>query len=996
MLSASDESDPFVPRGILERTFVQARYLNSMHQWRKGTTVLMAEDVGQATGFYLAMARTQCLDGQGAHAEATLDSVWDYHKRFSNADKLSVIRVVCNILQEQNIYGSRSLIVDERVRSRFIRISVALAGQLNEDKVSQVEALALIKKSTNEDLIEATALKKQIAGLAKFIEEYKSKLLEENTFSQKGITEFKSHDLRKDDLSAVIAQVDRIPPNINVLLILTKLAQNLLGENLLLEAVTVCAYIRQYSLRLPRTKLSLNDNTSISEIFEKSLSDPDGLNSFVLDTTLQERKLQNYLTARKNVAAATFEEHFLSWSKGLGANIFGFTAPESTSNQEHFDQSMDLVIAHTLNYLADQLIHRNELEEACACSQMAVLTRIQAQRIDQRDVEDLSVIAASMLITKQYVKALKWLSDIRSTLQFSNYNAIWCQRLNTYSTLLEHLFGQLADEDCNLSRKSSLTISYVMVLYSRIGTVPHFDVLLNAVLDLITRADKSTLADVLKSFWKELNRLPIRKIVQDYVESLVSFTENSIDKTSANACYLEFLENPYSSEFKIKFFIPLLTRIIGEREVDGEEDSLTELPLVAALTMLYLEDGETDKCKIPCEALRILGSNVVSADANDMLKQQCIKAFFKFEKVFLTLAKRDPHSFAFFQSMEVGSIISEIVRVNASAPDSRQELCYTLCDFLASFISEDLSTPKSLVDAVQYFDSEMLVKTVEKLESKYRQSALSQLVDEITFAKYIDGETSRDHCNSLVALLLLKMKYLQKCGKFKEVDEIYLRIISLEKLANNNFDSAPKDESISSKSTSSEGLSEDVKTVDRVFNAQTEFLQSLMKRREFVLAFDLAFEMITKSTRIIDTMQASVLFETIESFVLHRRYSDSIELMLALISRVQTLKFDQKMLATFDVVFLSCLQQNMFEKAQLLLNKAKNLTRAQSKVDQEQNFIHAAANRYTNAFPDREEFRFVKLSAALEELREKKVFCNDLELFVASVFKILENDKLER
>ncbi|MBS1956954.1 MAG: hypothetical protein JST89_22385 [Cyanobacteria bacterium SZAS-4] len=952
----------------------------------------MAENVSLATGFYLAMARTQCLDGQGAHAEATLDCVWDYHKRFSNADKLSVIRIVCNILQEQNLDGTSSLITEERIRSRFLRMSVALAGQLSEDKVSQVEALAQIKRSTNEDLIEATVQKKQIASLAKFIDHYRSKLFEEFTASLKANTEFKNHDLRQDDLSGIFAQVDRLGPDIHVFLILTKLAHNLLSANLQFESVAVCAYIRNYCLRLPRTKLSLKNNTSIAEIFEKALSDPDGVNSFVLDTTLKELKLQKYLTARKNVATETFEEHFLSWSKGLGANAFGFTAPESTANQEYVDQSMDLVIAHTLNYLADQLIHNNELEEACACSQLAVLTRIQAQRIDQRDVEDLSVIAASMLTTKQYEKALKWLSDIRSTLKFSSYNAIWCQRLSTYATLLEHLFSQLANEDSKLSIKSSSTISYVMVLYSRIGSLPQFDQLLNTVLELITRTEKSTLADVLKTFWKELNRLPVRKVVQDYIESLVRFTEDSIDRSCANACYLEFLENLYNREFKIKFFIPLLEKIIDERELDGNEDSLTELPLVAALTMLYLEEGEIDRCKIPCEALRSLGANVINTAPNNMLKQQCIKAFFKFENVFLTLTKRDPHSFAFLQSSEVGSIISEIIQVNATAPDSRQELCYTLCDFLGTFISEGLSTPKTLLDAVEYFDSDLLVKTIEKLESKYGHSVLAQLLHEVTLAKSIDGGTSKVERTFIIPLLLMKTKYLQKSGKFKEVDDIYLQIISLEKLAIEDSSSAPGNENISSTIASFEEISEAPNKIDRVFNAQTDFLYHLIKRREFVLAFDLAFEMITKSTNVFDNLKASVLFDTIDNFVVHDRYSDSIELMLALVSRVQTLKFDQKMLKTFDLVLLSCLHQNMFDKAQLLLNRAKNLTRAENKDAPEQNFIRAAADRYTNAFPDREAFRFDKLNAALDHLREKKVFCNDLELFVAIVFQLLETD----
>ncbi len=77
MIPALTESEDFIPRSDLERAFIQARYLDSMHLWRKGTTELMAGKVGQATGFYLAMARTQCLDGHDTHAEATLDAIWE-------------------------------------------------------------------------------------------------------------------------------------------------------------------------------------------------------------------------------------------------------------------------------------------------------------------------------------------------------------------------------------------------------------------------------------------------------------------------------------------------------------------------------------------------------------------------------------------------------------------------------------------------------------------------------------------------------------------------------------------------------------------------------------------------------------------------------------------------------------------------------------------------------------------------------------------------------
>lgn len=1007
MLSASDEPDQFVPKSNLERTFIQARYLNSLHQWRKGTTELHSEKLGQATGFYLAMARTQCLDGYHTQAEATLDCIWDYHKKFSDADKLSVIRIVCNILEEQNLEGTKYIITKESVRSRFLKMSVALAGQLHQDKIAQMEALALIKKSTKEDLIGASVLKKQISSLEEFIDECKPRLFEQNEHLQNEHAQnedSQNEDIQNADpqfsynvvsagnagdavLTSIFDRVALLPADINVFLLLTKLATNLIAANQLNEAITVCAYIRSYCPELPKRQQSLKCGESISQVFEKELKDPDGANSFTLDTTLKELKLQNYLTARKNVAISTFEEHYLSWSQGLGANKFGYLAPESIG-QQSADISLDLVIANILNYLADQLNHKTKTEEACACNQQAVLARIQAQKIDQRDIEDLSYLAATTLISKRYDRALALLSDIRCTLQFSTYQEVYCERLSTYANLLEQLFGELAQVDCKLSVKSCSTINYAMILFSLIGTASQFDELLPQVIEILTsRVDRSVLPDVLRICWKQLTRLPIRTIVEVYVQSLTTMTELSLDKTLANSCYLEFLGNLVNQEWETRFAIPLLTKVIADRENDADKDSLTELPLVAALAMLYLENGDSDKCQISSDALQTFCSDVVGSQTTDMLRLQCVKAFLQFEKVTLTLAKQDPHSFAFVQSTMIGSLIKEIIQACTGTLGAHKDLCLILCDFLASFIQENLATPKSLLDAVHNFDSETLVETIKKLEKKFVQGVLVKLADELIRAKYPDVEGASD--TSIIPLLLIKVKYLQKSAKFKEVDKVYLQIIALEKLVSDDSVSVPEGETDSLLNK----LAVERRTYrkdDRVFHSQANFLHSLTEREEFDQAFELAFEMITKSTEILDSEQVSCLFEEINNFVLRYKYTHAIELMVAILTRLQTLNFDKKMMATFDLIFISCLQRNESEKAQLMLNRAKILTKAHYKGESELNFIDAAANRYVNAFADREEFRFAKLKAALEDLRSKKVFCNDLESFVRMVLKVIE------
>lgn len=411
---------------------------------------------------------------------------------------------------------------------------------------------------------------------------------------------------------------------------------------------------------------------------------------------------------------------------------------------------------------------------------------------------------------------------------------------------------------------------------------------------------------------------------------------------------------------------------------------------MAALKTLYLESGSYENCKISCEELRSISAEIIRSQPADSLKLQCTKAIFQIEQVLLTLEKYDPHSFVSLQSAEVASIFAELIQAASYSDESRRELCFMLCDFLARFIQDDLRTPQALLDAVQNFDSETLVATFAKLEDNFRHVELIELLEQLIHAKCSEDEVAKNP--SIIPLLLEKAKLLRKCGKLKEIDKIYMQIIALEKLMVNDSDTVTEGESVSS-SVLQQGLShKDRESGNRVFKTQTDFLHSVIARNDFDLAFDLAFEMITKSTNIFESEQASVLFETIDTFVLQHKYSNAIELMIAIFSRTRTLNFSPKMITTFDVVFLCCLQQNEFAKAQLLLNRAKNLTRAQNEKESPLNFIQAAANRYTNAFADKEVFRFAKLNAALADLRKKNIYCHDIELFTAIVRRLVEND----
>ncbi len=122
------------------------------------------------------------------------------------------------------------------------------------------------------------------------------------------------------------------------------------------------------------------------------------------------------------------------------------------------------------------------------------------------------MIATTALISKQYNRALELLSDIKSTLKFSNYNSIWFNRLSTYTYLLKHLFTQLLLPNSTLDFRSLSTINYVMTLYSRIAQTPQLYDLLPEVLELLgTKLDASSADKALRAILEKFEPTTFEK-----------------------------------------------------------------------------------------------------------------------------------------------------------------------------------------------------------------------------------------------------------------------------------------------------------------------------------------------------------------------------------------------------------------------------------------------------------------------------------------------------
>jgi hypothetical protein len=149
--------------------------MSSLHSWKKGNSDLTAQHYGIATAKYLAMTRQQVIDGAESEALQTLKSIWNYQTYFSPADKLSVVKIICHIVSDQELVDL-NVTISDKVRKKFLDIAGTLAGQLKNDKVAQVQALSLIKKTTNTDVIAEDSINVQLRSIERAIKNLTVKL----------------------------------------------------------------------------------------------------------------------------------------------------------------------------------------------------------------------------------------------------------------------------------------------------------------------------------------------------------------------------------------------------------------------------------------------------------------------------------------------------------------------------------------------------------------------------------------------------------------------------------------------------------------------------------------------------------------------------------------------------------------------------------------------------------------------------------------------------
>ncbi len=161
------------PKNELERAFAQARGLEPMRSWRRGTQDLHSGRMRTAVGNYLALARAYALEGKSVECTETLDCVLPYLKDFSSHEKFSVIRVLCCIMSEVE-KTIPEIDNKDSVLTGLVKVAVSFTVQLKGDKLTVTDALSMIKKSSQYDVIADYQYSKHFEHLYDLIESYKS------------------------------------------------------------------------------------------------------------------------------------------------------------------------------------------------------------------------------------------------------------------------------------------------------------------------------------------------------------------------------------------------------------------------------------------------------------------------------------------------------------------------------------------------------------------------------------------------------------------------------------------------------------------------------------------------------------------------------------------------------------------------------------------------------------------------------------------------------
>jgi phage shock protein A len=670
------------------------------------------------------------------------------------------------------------------------------------------------------------------------------------------------------------------------------------------------------------------------------------------------RRAQNYAEKLRAHEIELFEQtqitkklrqELIDFEKNL--NMAAATAkPKEATTSTYGGNStreLDLQLANLLADLGDRFALNELREEACECYSRSIMARIRAKNLDNATRRNLVTISSNALISKIYNPALEQFRRVNKFLEYSDDLAFYgnVRDLALYGNVRicsqsqSHLLEQLVDPDSKLDQASFSALKSLVDQNVQFSQTSFALELLPYILELLhSRVDPKFSAEILDELWKVAYDFPPTRIFSSYIQPLSIMTEQLLDSGTAKAfehhtkIFAHLQKSVLEKEQKNLFWRVL---IAIREEADGR-NSPSLVPLLARLAQQYFELGDSRDCFDICERVRLMDkSDLKGINAGLVTVPQYVTAFFDLTRFYIEL-KQD------YEANELALEIREIFVANEEFKEIRNELYFSLGNFLLTISQQTLSPPKVLFELLESMDDTELGNLMQKLENSWaaRTALPLYLLNEVIRLRELSKGIRH---NSLIPLLYRKARLLEETSNSIACDDTYRRIIEIESVYQG----------------------------DQVLQHQMNFLQYLMRTKAYTLAFEYLREILKVSSLLPDDIQMLDIFSMIDEFVHQNMFSHSSELLVALLSKSSPIKFDFRLNNTFDAVFTNCLMSNDAENAELLLANALAL-----RVTDE-DFLVREAKRFVVS---RRAVQFaIKLDTAIESLKRKRVPCLNLE-----------------
>jgi hypothetical protein len=963
-------TEELIPKSELERAFVQAQSWTQIHAWKRGTLHLSEQQTAVATGIYIAMARKQALAGHITAMESTLDSLDQYDQWLTTSDKRGAVKALCQSLDDwRNDCESTPASSRISVERRWIRSAVAMCTQIKDDP-AMLESISIIKHFTKVDLIATRTLLKESRELRAEAERCKLEFKNLRGAQLKSSSQETNKSLTKPftTLKKILKKAFKMSAQVQVLNILVDLCCCLIEEHQTAAAKNACAQILEYAQKLAHSEnlmlsasyayedkaapvltdyrdkvkvlsqeieKSTAAEVRIAALIERLLQAKDKLLAEELSVDLAEQKRKTQEFRRQSEKFNLSRIRARNECKVIPTNL------EETNYEQSMIRAADLLIADSVATLGEELEAAGLMREACECYSMSILQRLRAQILDSLQIHDLVALATNAVISREYTSTSLTLRVYQKGLNYLSDTSALFRQLQFWSENLNHLFDQIDRDHEALDNESFASLKNLFYQNNSLSR-EHEAIKLQAhILELCDeRTTQKFKPEIMEDLWKIAFTIPPHKTFESFIRPLAHTTERNLG-SGAIGTYAHYqdifaqLQTPYWENGKL---LPLWKELVVIREqADGAESCSLIMPL-SLLARQYLKEGDAKSMFENCERIRSINKSAFkNTESPPETLPQSVDALFETIKMYVQMYKIE-------QAIELSKEVCEILKANLQIEKFQNDLCYSLCKFLATMLHDGISKPaEKFWIILNSIDEKAFEQTLTKLQAAFKSETLIPLLDEIIRIR--EQDKGSNHISILVSLQC-KAKLLEGNENSIECDDVYLRAIEVGML-NNSQD---------------------------VILLQKNLLGYLLRTNNYSLAFEHALRMF-KMANSLSNDHVIDLFLVIDSYSKRSMHYNAAELMIAILNAAAPIRFDLHMQKTFDRVFQLCLISNEAENAQKLLARAIAL---QPTLEEHDNFADETARRFTTS---ESSAKLHKVAYAIQKLHAEKIDCQELEAF---------------